>query len=72
MTLIGNEGDVVMMEKSKHAKEQALLARERALQCGNESMRNEWLKVAELWDAISHEYGLLAKGIGTKEGPTAA
>ena len=59
------------MDRHEYAKQQALVARERALQ-SNEVGRQEWLKVAELWDAIAHEYRELAKIVQSADSSTAA
>jgi len=59
-----------MMDRVEHAKTQALLAREQAVRCGQESARKEWLKVADLWEAIAHEYSEMARaaaGIGSPD-----
>lgn len=49
------------MDRYQYAKQQALVARERALQSGDEATRKEWLRVTELWEAIAREYLELAK-----------
>jgi hypothetical protein len=50
-----------MMDRYEHARQQAHGARERAMQCESEFTRQEWLKVADLWEALAEEYLRLAE-----------
>ena len=35
----------------------AMEARERALRVGDEGHKAEWLRIAQAWDRVAHEYG---------------
>jgi hypothetical protein len=50
-----------MLERLEFAKRQALAAHATAFQCGNGRPREEWSKVARMWDDVAHEYERLLK-----------
>ncbi|MGH6888862.1 MAG: hypothetical protein ACREHF_06665 [Rhizomicrobium sp.] len=45
-----------MQNRVQEALRQALEAREKAFLAGDSRLKVDWLKVAEMWDAIAAEY----------------
>lgn len=45
-----------MQNRFQDASRQAVDAREKALMAGDSRLKAEWLKVAEMWDAVAAEY----------------
>ncbi|HEY3777415.1 MAG TPA: hypothetical protein VGL35_05110 [Rhizomicrobium sp.] len=45
-----------MQNRIQHALRQAVEAREKALLTGDNRLKTEWLKVAQMWDAVAAEY----------------
>jgi hypothetical protein len=50
-----------MQNKIEDANRQAAEARKRAAASNDTSVRDEWLQVALMWEALAREYGQLPK-----------
>ena len=49
------------MQRIEYARRQALGAYERASECIDTRMRNEWLKAADMWEELAAQYERLLK-----------
>ncbi|HEY3777757.1 MAG TPA: hypothetical protein VGL35_06840 [Rhizomicrobium sp.] len=45
-----------MREKIDSADRQAAEARKKALECTDDRMKDEWAKVARMWEELANEY----------------
>lgn len=45
-----------MADRVGDALREATQARERALSCGDEGIKTEWLKTATMWEEVAREY----------------
>jgi hypothetical protein len=50
-----------MKEKVEHAKPQAAQARENALGTGDPRAKEEWCRMARMWEEVAHEFGEVQK-----------
>lgn len=50
-----------MREKIESASRQAAEARNRGLECADQHMKEEWAKVARMWEELANEYRQLEK-----------
>ena len=48
---------MIIDEQFRAYIQQAMEARERALRIGDEGHKAEWMKIAQAWDRVAHEYG---------------
>lgn len=44
------------MQRIEYARRQSLDARQKAAECIDNRTRDEWLKAAEMWDALAVQY----------------
>ena len=54
-----------MRERIARASRQAVDARERALESGDLRAKEEWLKIARMWEELAHEYVEFQKQLET-------